>query len=416
MREDLVLLTEKKAELAGVLRDLVSRAKGEVVRNVDPKHSNPRNIPAPPPATPPPARGNPMCEALYDYAAQQADELTVRAGDKIEVLDSSENDWWSGKLNERIGLFPANYVQMLETVAAAPTPLPPPPISTSTNRDQGSERNYRVSISFSNFWQIRIATVAKLSNTTPGPVEFSRQNGLREVEYFGETGKYQVSVPPGVAAETLQRIRYNQEQRRAQREIERQRLEELRKQNAKQREAARHADRQRLLEEKKAKRKELQQKAANAGGQPAWAKALTGQPYHQSQNRENNSRVKNKAIPGSSSNTERAAFPHSNRGSVISTSAASIPTQNRPKIPTKRPNIPSSRPPSNRSTSTTSGTMSYEELLKRKKEGYAGLDKHNLENYLDSENFNKVFGMTKGEFTALKQWQKTQKKKAANLF
>jgi len=50
------------------------------------------------------------CRALYDYGAQEADELTLREGDVIDVIQKS-GEWWEGTLNGKTGVFPANYVE-----------------------------------------------------------------------------------------------------------------------------------------------------------------------------------------------------------------------------------------------------------------------------------------------------------------
>uniref|UniRef100_A0A3Q2DMB1 Osteoclast-stimulating factor 1 n=1 Tax=Cyprinodon variegatus TaxID=28743 RepID=A0A3Q2DMB1_CYPVA len=47
--------------------------------------------------------------ALYDFTAEEDDELGFSAGDIIEVLDRSDNSWWKGRLRGQSGLFPANY-------------------------------------------------------------------------------------------------------------------------------------------------------------------------------------------------------------------------------------------------------------------------------------------------------------------
>ncbi|XP_023666576.1 GRB2-related adapter protein 2-like isoform X2 [Paramormyrops kingsleyae] len=47
--------------------------------------------------------------ALYDFMAEEADELGFCAGEILEVLDWSDPSWWKGRLQGRIGLFPANY-------------------------------------------------------------------------------------------------------------------------------------------------------------------------------------------------------------------------------------------------------------------------------------------------------------------
>lgn len=48
--------------------------------------------------------------ALYDFEALEEDELGFRSGEVVEVLDSSNPSWWTGRLHNKLGLFPANYV------------------------------------------------------------------------------------------------------------------------------------------------------------------------------------------------------------------------------------------------------------------------------------------------------------------
>ena len=49
--------------------------------------------------------------AMYDYAATQPDELSIKVGDKIEILEKIDANWWKGKLNGKIGLVPATYLK-----------------------------------------------------------------------------------------------------------------------------------------------------------------------------------------------------------------------------------------------------------------------------------------------------------------
>ncbi|XP_048869547.1 GRB2-related adapter protein 2a [Brienomyrus brachyistius] len=51
--------------------------------------------------------------ALYDFKAEEEDELGFHAGDLIEVLNRSDASWWKGKLRGKVGLFPTNYVEPL---------------------------------------------------------------------------------------------------------------------------------------------------------------------------------------------------------------------------------------------------------------------------------------------------------------
>ncbi|XP_054616486.1 GRB2-related adapter protein 2a [Dunckerocampus dactyliophorus] len=54
-------------------------------------------------------------KAMYDFTAEEDDELGFCAGDIIEVLDNSDSSWWRGQLRDKSGLFPANYTKQLGT-------------------------------------------------------------------------------------------------------------------------------------------------------------------------------------------------------------------------------------------------------------------------------------------------------------
>ncbi|KAK5855856.1 hypothetical protein PBY51_007496 [Eleginops maclovinus] len=63
---------------------------------------------------PPPQRASSIqVKALYDFIAEEQDELGFSTGDIIEVLDRSDASWWRGKLRGKSGLFPANYTTQL---------------------------------------------------------------------------------------------------------------------------------------------------------------------------------------------------------------------------------------------------------------------------------------------------------------
>ena len=51
-----------------------------------------------------------QCIAQYDYDAQADDELTIVPGDIIYILEKDDPGWWKGKLNNKVGVFPATYV------------------------------------------------------------------------------------------------------------------------------------------------------------------------------------------------------------------------------------------------------------------------------------------------------------------
>ncbi|KAI8996810.1 hypothetical protein BDB01DRAFT_845530 [Pilobolus umbonatus] len=48
--------------------------------------------------------------ALYDFEAVNAEELNIRQGDRITVINKDNSGWWEGSVNGHTGIFPANYV------------------------------------------------------------------------------------------------------------------------------------------------------------------------------------------------------------------------------------------------------------------------------------------------------------------
>ncbi|XP_034085234.1 mitogen-activated protein kinase kinase kinase 10 [Gymnodraco acuticeps] len=61
------------------------------------------------------AANNPYWTAVFDYEATADEELTLRRGDLLEVLSkdskvSGDEGWWTGKIQDKVGIFPCNYV------------------------------------------------------------------------------------------------------------------------------------------------------------------------------------------------------------------------------------------------------------------------------------------------------------------
>lgn len=53
---------------------------------------------------------------LYDYDAQQPDELSIRVNDVVEDVKSIESGWFSGTLRGVFGVFPDNFVEKMKDV------------------------------------------------------------------------------------------------------------------------------------------------------------------------------------------------------------------------------------------------------------------------------------------------------------
>eukprot|EP01091_Cochliopodium_minus_P015206 TRINITY_DN5339_c0_g1_i2.p1 TRINITY_DN5339_c0_g1~~TRINITY_DN5339_c0_g1_i2.p1 ORF type:complete len:1073 (-),score=394.85 TRINITY_DN5339_c0_g1_i2:98-3316(-) len=82
--------------------------------NLPPK-KEPQPKKVPPKKVPPKKVGGnqPKCKVLYDFSPENHDELELRAGDLIVILDDSDVDWWKGTVNGNTGLFPSSYVQRI---------------------------------------------------------------------------------------------------------------------------------------------------------------------------------------------------------------------------------------------------------------------------------------------------------------
>uniref|UniRef100_A0A672SFC2 Mitogen-activated protein kinase kinase kinase n=1 Tax=Sinocyclocheilus grahami TaxID=75366 RepID=A0A672SFC2_SINGR len=53
--------------------------------------------------------------AVFDYETTAEDELSLRKGDRVEVLSkdslvSGDEGWWTGMIEDQVGIFPSNYV------------------------------------------------------------------------------------------------------------------------------------------------------------------------------------------------------------------------------------------------------------------------------------------------------------------
>ena len=70
---------------------------------------------------------------LYDYDAADDNELTLREGDVLTNVDQVDEGWWSATdAQGNVGLFPANYVELIEASEASEAPPAPPAPPPST--------------------------------------------------------------------------------------------------------------------------------------------------------------------------------------------------------------------------------------------------------------------------------------------
>ena len=59
--------------------------------------------------------------ALFAYLSEEPGDLQFEAGEQIEVI-KKESEWWTGKIGDRTGVFPYNYVE--EASAGVTTAAP----------------------------------------------------------------------------------------------------------------------------------------------------------------------------------------------------------------------------------------------------------------------------------------------------
>ncbi|ODM21460.1 Myosin-1 [Aspergillus cristatus] len=90
------------------------------------------NAPPPPPPAPPAAAAapqKPVAKALYDFSSAQANELSVRAGEIVQVVSREGNGWWlcMNMTTSVQGWAPEAYLEEQAAPAPKPTPPPPPP-------------------------------------------------------------------------------------------------------------------------------------------------------------------------------------------------------------------------------------------------------------------------------------------------
>ncbi|CAG0916244.1 unnamed protein product [Notodromas monacha] len=92
--------------------------------------TKPATSSSPPPPALPPKPVKEKCEVVYSYTAVNDDELSLEVGDVVTVIskDLEDSGWWRGELNNRIGVFPDNFVRllpMLDAISTTPTPTLP---------------------------------------------------------------------------------------------------------------------------------------------------------------------------------------------------------------------------------------------------------------------------------------------------
>ena len=70
---------------------------------------------------------------MFDYDSISDDELSLRKGEFVQVLDQKDSDCWKGSLNGKEGFFPSNYVKLekssISIPKSHPTSVPRAPVN-----------------------------------------------------------------------------------------------------------------------------------------------------------------------------------------------------------------------------------------------------------------------------------------------
>lgn len=91
-------------------------------------------------------KGSEYVEALYRFEAQQEGDLALNPGDKVEVLEKPSHEWFKGRSNGKVGMFPANYVKPVfsgSDSSSRPNVPPPPQYEAQRIQSQQSSSSYQ---------------------------------------------------------------------------------------------------------------------------------------------------------------------------------------------------------------------------------------------------------------------------------
>lgn len=120
------------------------KLKNEEISNSKKASGVPKKPPPPTPVDPnaprlPPKPVKEQARVLFPYEAQNEDELTIKEGDIITILckEIEDKGWWRGELNNHVGVFPDNFVELIrmeEVIQKKPDRPDKPPSTIAASK------------------------------------------------------------------------------------------------------------------------------------------------------------------------------------------------------------------------------------------------------------------------------------------
>ncbi|XP_060557523.1 uncharacterized protein LOC132717954 isoform X2 [Ruditapes philippinarum] len=93
------------------VKDLANKLKGQVHEGAPPMMRRKE----------PPAKKK-KAKVVYSYEPENDDELKLEVGDVLDVIKQEEEGWWEGILNGKQGMFPSNFVEIVDEAGESPSP------------------------------------------------------------------------------------------------------------------------------------------------------------------------------------------------------------------------------------------------------------------------------------------------------
>ncbi|XP_058240591.1 SH3 domain-containing protein 19 [Hemibagrus wyckioides] len=141
--------------------------------------------PAPAPAPAPPQRvSGPRCVARFDFEGEHSDELSFTEGQVIRLLEYMGEDWARGEIGGHAGIFPLNFVEVIEDLPPAPTKnqtrVPLPGMVAANNMQAPAPTQNRVCA------VERVKALYDFTAETDGDLPFLRGDVIEVIEHIDE--------------------------------------------------------------------------------------------------------------------------------------------------------------------------------------------------------------------------------------